>query len=215
MMIAMAAALFAASFAPACSSERATSPTALPTSAPTLQQNSPTTQTSTTFRSYYDRRNRFTIEYPEGWSETSLRLLGDRDVYGAEVVGFADHAGPTTDEGCYANAIQVSILEDRPYDEAVLAALRENLSMTVERLEGKNDAVVVVEPWDELQIAGALGMKIVMSLSRNGQEFMAMDCVLIAHERFYELEFFTVKGDWAENEPLFQKIIATFTTGAS
>jgi len=131
---------------------------------------------------YIDRRNRFVIHYPDWWQETNLRQLGDADVYGIEVVGFADHHGPVAD-GCYSNMLQVNILEDMPYDESVLSRLPDALPETLERLRAKNDAVQVLEPWGETRIAGVPAMAMRLSLLHDGLASSGLDCVLVAEKR--------------------------------
>jgi len=162
---------------------------------------------------YADRRNRFVIHYPDWWRETNLRQLGDADVYGIEVVGFADHHGPVVD-GCYSNMLQVNILEDVAYDESVLSRLPGALPETLERLRAKNDAVQVLEPWRETRIAGVPAMVMRLSLLDDGRTFSGLDCVLVAETRVYELEFFTIEADWERYEPLFRRILAGFEVGA-
>ncbi len=162
---------------------------------------------------YTDRRNRFVIHYPDWWRETSLRQLGDADVYGIEAVGFADHHGPVAD-GCYSNMLQVNILDDMPYDESVLSRLPGALPETLERLRAKNDAVQVLEPWRETRIAGVPAMVMRLSLLDDGLAFSGLDCVLVAERRVYELEFFTIEADWERYEPLFLRILAGFEVGA-
>ena len=161
---------------------------------------------------YADRRNRFVIYYPVWWQETNLRQLGDADVYGIEVVGFADHQGPVVD-GCYSNMLQVNILEDIPYDESILSRLPDTLPETLERLRAKNDAVQVLEPWKKTQIAGAPAMAMRLTLSDDGHTFSGLDCVLVAEQRLYELEFFTIEADWERYEPLFHRILSHFEVG--
>lgn len=161
---------------------------------------------------YTDRRNRFVIRYPAWWQETNLRQLGDADVYGFEVVGFADHDGPGVD-GCYANMMQVNTLEDRTYDASLLERLPETLPQSLERLSAKNDDVAVLVPWTETRIAGAPAMAMTLSISDRGLDSTGLDCVLVADQRLYELEFFTVSADWAEYEPIFHQILAEFKAG--
>jgi hypothetical protein len=165
--------------------------------------------------SYADPQGRFTIEYPAAWERTSLALLGDTDVYGLEAVGFADQLGPTTDDDCYTNFIQVNIDENGAYDESSLALLRDNLPKTLERLGAKHDAVTVVETWRQREIAGVPGMTLVLETSDNGKTIRGLDCVLVVGHRFYEIELVTREEDWEQYKPIFQEIIGSFTTDAS
>ncbi|MBN1319768.1 MAG: hypothetical protein JXA87_02905 [Thermoleophilia bacterium] len=198
-----------------------TSPSLSETTSASQAVESPTdpTVTATTpedaagLTSYTDRRNRFVIHYPASWQETNLRQLGDADVYGIEVVGFADHHGPMAD-GCYSNMIQVNILEDRAYDDSVLSRLSGSLPETLERLGAKNDEVRVLEPWKETEIAGVPAMTMKLSIFDDGQTFSGLDCVLVAGQRVYELEFFTAEADWERYEPLFRRILAGFEVDA-
>ena len=51
------------------------------------------------------------------------------------------------------------------------------------------------------------------TLSDDGHTFSGLDCVLVAEQRLYELEFFTIEADWERYEPLFHRILSHFEVG--
>lgn len=225
---AAAALVLACCIAAGCGDLATSGPTTGPTAAPVLPPGSTssatataatfhvqgTTTSDTRLAAYRDRRNRFILLYPATWRETSLRQLGDSKVSGHEIVGFADHDGPS-ENGCYLDFVQIDLLGEFALADEALERIYDVLPDTVDGLSKAYTGLEVVDSWRETQIAGSPAMTITFRGSINHRPWRLLECVFVAGECLYSLEFMAIEADWPRYEPIFREIMHGFTTEVS
>jgi len=167
------------------------------------------------------------IDYPRDWRNTDPSNVGDRvfwdegrimrdewqDAYVA--AAFADWQGPTLD-GCYLDYIWVEVHDDVAVDASMIPEFQTWLEDWVVDLGQYYPDVRVLEPVKGVVVSGLPGLVHTWTVFLNGYTLVTRECVLIASDCYYFLEFTAVRDDWDDCEPLFRRVLENFRAiGAS
>jgi len=198
-----------------------TTTTAPPTTSTTISPG------SDIFNNFSDSMWGISIDYPRDWRNTDPSNVGDRvfwdegrimrdewqDAYVA--AAFADWQGPTLD-GCYLDYIWVEVHDDVAVDASMIPEFQTWLEDWVVDLGQYYPDVRVLEPVKGVVVSGLPGLVHTWTVFLNGYTLITRECVLIADDCYYFLEFTAVRDDWDDCEPLFRRILENFRAiGAS
>jgi hypothetical protein len=145
-----------------------------------------------------------------GANQARQRAFNDAYVAAA----FADWKGPTYD-GCYLDYIWMEVYDDQPTKVSDLPKIRTNVQDYLDWLRQNFSDVKLLEPLREVQIGTATGFDYTWSFTVGQQKLMLTDCVLIANDTEYFLEFASVEKDWKRCHPIFNQILQTFMVRGS
>jgi len=175
---------------------------------------------------FSDAQRGISISYPATWRNTNPSEVGERIYGGANqarqrafndayvAAAFADWKGPTYD-GCYLDYIWMEVYDDQPTKVSDLPKIRTNVQDYLDWLRQNFSDVKLLEPLREVQIGTATGFDYTWSFTVGQQKLMLTDCVLIANDTEYFLEFASVEKDWKRCHPIFNQILQTFMVRGS
>lgn len=179
------------------------------------------------FDNYSDGLRGISIDYPKKWRNTDPSNVGDRTFWDSDRVfrdewqdayvaaAFADWQGPTLD-GCYLDYIWVEVHDDVAVDPSMISDFQTWLEDWVIEIGQYYSDVRVLEPVRDVVVSGLPGLVHTWTIFVNGHTLVTRECVLLADNCYYFLEFTAVKDDWDACEPLFRDILENFrATGSS
>jgi hypothetical protein len=169
------------------------------------------------FAVYTDEQYGFSIKFPSEWRSTDPTEVGQRmyrmlaEAYAQTFVAaaFADWSSPTFN-GCYLDYVWIEVYDETLLDVPTLPQFRDFILQKLDRMKSNYSDVKSLEPLQDVTISGLQGCKHVWSIVFGGRTLVLMECVLVADERAYFLQFAAVEDDWDAYEPVFEEILRDF-----